>query len=379
MKFKKTMLATLILLAILTIGAVSAADDADALAANDDEAEIGSTINESDIIALDDENEVGSDDGNEKYNATMDIDKEDGEVYLDDEITIGVTLHYDGSEMKFPEGDIILYLNDTELERKYGNCIDFTPFPFKNYGVYNFKVEYSGNSEFNGQVKEFSYNVTTARNYIFVQEEVIYGSDTFMVYTPVLNPNEIAITINGTKFNVYEKDGSYKCNASALSFGVNTVHIYYPGDGKYREYTSDANVTLTSKIVWDQKTVTLGDSVEIYIKVPKNVNGTLQAYNENSDEIGRGVVKDGIATAILKNLPVAPNVINAKLESSIGTFENNVYITVQPIVTVPKNITEGKDACAIIETSEGAGLYVISSYKNQTDDDSKYEYLCTSV
>lgn len=367
------MLATLILLAILTIGAISAADDADALAANDDDAAIESPINESDTIALDDENEVVGDDG--KYNATMDISKEEGEVYLNDEITIGVTLYYDGAEQKFPEGDIILYLNNSEIDRKNGNCIYFAPFTFNDYGVYNFKVEYSGNDEFNGQTKEFSYNVTSARKYIFVQDEVLYGSDTFMVYTPVLNPNDIVITINGTKFNVYDQDDSHQCNASALSFGVNTVHVYYPGDETYGEYSGDANVTLTSKIVWDQKTVTLGDSVEIYIKVPKNVNGTLLAYNENSDEIGRGVVKEGIATAILKDLPVDKNVINAKLTSSIGTFENAVYIPVQPIVTVPETMTVGEDAYAIVETSEGKGAYVTAFYKNQTDDESKYEWL----
>ena len=74
---KKVMLVTLLLLAILTLGAVSASDDVDALAVDDESGDaVESPLDEDEGIALDVGDETLSDGLEEKYNVTEEVLKD---------------------------------------------------------------------------------------------------------------------------------------------------------------------------------------------------------------------------------------------------------------------------------------------------------------
>lgn len=274
MKYKKIMLVAL-LLAVLTLGAVSAADDADVLAADDagDEAIADAPADDDGAISIESEDEIIGNDQDEKYNVTMDVSKPE-KAYLNEEIYIWVDITPEDDECEIdPSGEIALYLNDELIDRSYSMDSGFS-YQIEEFGVYNFKIEYEGDEYFNCAVEEFTYNVTNDMYYIGVEQYVRYGRGTFDVYAPVLDYDKIEITISGKKFYAYE----CMCDASALNYGLNTVKIYYPGDEKFGEYSRDADIKVSSNIEFSDSSIYLGDDIEVRLVLPSNATGILEAY-----------------------------------------------------------------------------------------------------
>ena len=385
MKFKKIMLITFLLLAILTLGAVSAADDAGALAASDDGEVIDSPVYENDVVALDSENDAVGD-GEEKYNVTLDISMPDeDEIYLGDEIYMYASLGWDDESGDWPTGDVVLYVNDDEVAREDVDWPSFY-YEFEHFGVYNFKAEYTGDENFNGAVKEFTVNLTNSRYHIGISDDIPYGRSFFNVYAPVLNPGEIEITINGKKFNVDvdEDMDDNTCNSSALNYGLNTVHIYYPGDEVFGEYSADENITVIAYIAYDDQYIAWGESIDFDLTLPSDATGTLAAYyGEYDDEvwalipttkIASADLVDGSVNLTLNDLKVGRYNIYVNFTGSLEVVAEWISVFVSPRVTAPHAFLTGEEAYVSFETAKDSVSHIEVVYMD-VDADDGYKHL----
>ena len=379
MKFKKIMLITFLLLAILTLGAVSAADDAGALAASDDGEVMDSPVDESEVIALDGENDAVGD-GEEKYNVTLDISMPDeDEIYLGDEIYMYASLGWDDESGDWPTGDVVLYVNDDEVAREDVDWPSFE-YEFEHFGVYNFKAEYTGDENFNGAVKEFTVNLTNSRYHIGISDDIPYGRSFFNVYAPVLNPGEIEITINGKKFNVDvdEDMDDNTCNSSALNYGLNTVHIYYPGDEVFGEYSADENITVIAYIAYDDQYISWGESIDLDFTLPSDATGTLAAYyGEYDDEVWAWIpttkiasadLVDGSVNLTLNDLKVGRYNIYVNFTGSLEVVAEWISVFVSPRVTAPYAFLTCEEAYVSFEASKDYASRIEVVYMDVDDD-----------
>ncbi len=387
MKFKKIMLITFLLLAILTLGAVSAADDAGALAASDDGEVMDSPVDESEVVALDGENDAVGD-GEEKYNVTLDISMPDeDEIYLGDEIYMYASLGWDDESGDWPTGDVVLYVNDDEVAREDVDWPSFE-YEFEHFGVYNFKAEYTGDENFNAAVKEFTFNLTNSKYRINIDDEIPYGRSFFNVYAPVLNPGEIEITINGKKFNVDvdEDMDDYTCNSSALNYGLNTVHIYYPGDEKFGACSVDKNITVKAHIYCDEEYITWGESIDLYLDLPSDATGTLTAYHVQWDEdeyewipttkMASADLVDGSAKLALSDLNVGRCNLYVNFTGSVEAVSYMVNGYVNPLITGPYAILTGEEAYVSFEASKDYDGHIEVVYRDvDADYDEEYKHL----
>ena len=386
MKVNKILLVGILLLAIITLGAVSASDDMDvpdALAASDEGDIVESPIDESEGIAIDGGNEAVGDGPEEKYNVTLVVNWPE-EVYYNGEVEFSVSVNpEDGECIDDPTGDVILYLNDEEIAREDVDWVWFD-YTFDEFGEYNFKVKYTGDENFNPAETSFTYNLTNSMYRISVNDEVIrYDRPVFTVFSPVLNPANIEITYNGKKLNRYYDDEyvDYLYNVSALNYGLNTINIYYPGDEDFAEYSANVNVSVLSTIQWDEDVIVWGESLEIYTALPKDATGTLKVYsvtydddyNEVFTEIGSADAKDGAAKVSINDLPVGNTEIYANFTGSVDVEDKWGSVFVKPFVSVPRAMIVGEDAYVDVKTSNDVNV-TVSVYYQFTDDDN-YEYI----
>lgn len=381
---KKVMLVTLLLLAILTLGAVSASDDVDALAVDDESGDaVESPLDEDEGIALDVGDETLSDGLEEKYNVTVDVSRSD-EVFYGDIIYFWTSVYPTDDECEYyPQGDIIVYVNDEEvISTDVDSYFDYS---FEDFGEYNFKVKYSGDDYFNPGEVTFTYNLTRDMYRIVIDNDITYLSSAFMVYSPVvLSPTDIVITINGKKFSVFYDDDmdDYYCNASALNYGLNTVNVYYPGDEEFAEYSDEVNITSMAYCEW-VGSYNWGDPVECYLKLPSDATGTLKVYSvefvEGEDnvykEIGSANVTDGVATVILYNLSVGENHLYAHFNGSVEVNDDFPNIRINPLIDVPKVVLTGNEEYITVFASDDSNGLAEVYYRDYEDYDADFEFL----
>ena len=385
MKVNKILLVGILLLAIITLGVVSASDDMDALAAIDDGDAVESPIDESEGIAVDDGDDIIGDGPEEKYNVTLDVNRPD-EVYYNEEGEFSISVNPEDDECEYyPEGEVILYLNDEEIARE---DVDYAWFEytFDEFGEYNFKVKYTGDDNFNPAETSFTYNLTNSMYRISVNDMVIrYDRPVFTVYAPVLNPANIEITFNGKKLNRYYDDEyvDYLYNVSVLNYGLNTINIYYPGDEDFAEYSSNENVSVLSNIRLDDgdDVIVWGESLEIYSVLPKDATGTLKVYSVTYDdeynnvftEIGSADAKEGVAKVSINDLPVGDTEIYANFTGSLEVDDMWEGVFVKPLVSLPRAMLVGEDAYVDVKSSKDADFKVSVSYRFKDDYDN-YEF-----
>ena len=182
MKFKKIMLITLLLLAVLTIGAASAADDVDALAVDDvgdetvveapaDEMEVGTSVVDEDVV----EAEENTDTLASPYASFSE------EVYSDYHTVVSLFDYSDGIN-----GTVTLFANDTQVfNQKVVEDDSLYIYPGNLtgsfYGTYNMKVVYN-----------------PAEGTIYEQT----GTVTFSKLFKKLTPEEFNVTFMGTEIDL---------------------------------------------------------------------------------------------------------------------------------------------------------------------------------
>ncbi|WP_298521301.1 hypothetical protein [uncultured Methanobrevibacter sp.] len=383
MNYRKIMLATLLLLAVLTIGAVSAAGDVDVVAADDDAGDVIESPVDEEVVADGIEEDVMGDVPEEKYNVTMEVTVYD-EVCYDENVQFWISVNGEGPGEEFDVGgEIEVYSNGEQIDTldvEYPNFYYF----FNRFGEHDFRAVYTGSELFNPAEITFKYNITNSMYRISTNYEVEYGSRYFYVYSPVLNQSDIVITINGKKFNVIsdEEMGEYYCNASELNFGLNTVHIYYPGDRKFGEYSADANITVKAPIKSEGSGI-WGEPYKYYVNLPKDATGTLSVYeidyNGEDGEVynllGSGEAKDGVATVVLNDLKVGVNQLFVSFNGSYEVQEEYYSMYISPLVNLPKSMIAGSEEYITVSVSENANGLAEAFYLLSQDYEFEGDYV----
>ena len=308
MKTKKIFLASILLLVILTIGAVSAAEDANLTASNMGEdmvvesSMVDVEVNDSDLGTTDDftlskdpdlnvelENNVGEYNGYFNVKVTRSskdacewnrliayMDKNDDE-WGDNEYTI-----YDDTPQNF---DLKIAVGEAE---------------FGSHTVYVEHWDYDDNL-----VKKFTFPVTVAGFYmdVFTGEDTEWGDDIKIHFNmPLTAVGTINFTFNGKKYvsrsDDYKRDDGYdeemfdydewiesegsQFNAiikkEDVICGINNIVATYTPASKYspfKEKTINTNLTVLSKIHFSTDSVDYGGKDTITLALPSDATGKL--------------------------------------------------------------------------------------------------------
>ncbi len=311
MKFKKIMLITLLLLAILTIGAVSATDDVDALAVDDmgDEVVVESPVDEATETAVVDEDVIEDEQINlssEDFNVTFpttefDMDKENPAIIT----------YFTPEGIDQYSSYLVVYYGDGDFDRRtiqmdladvgtYKNLTLGDILYIADPGVYNLRVYYSDDglrtfSELGKATINVTYNHEyTAEDFIFIYSYVAneFDEDCLAeIYDDEIKGLDGVVTAyaNGTK--IYSKThsnssrgGPIHANDLAGSFnGVYTIKIEYKRtDGK--EFSISREVYFDNIVGASSITTTLTvspASVSMAYNANKALTVTLKDANNN--------------------------------------------------------------------------------------------------
>lgn len=377
MKINKIFLVSMFVLAIITLGAVSAAEEAGNLTVSDnageaieapvDEIEVAADISGGDELA--DDNEV-------PMNISIPDDvKYGGEFY------VGVTVPEDATGyVKLAVDDDSERYAEYDYEGQYSFDVGLYEF-----GQHTFTAIYTPGEDdhYADTVKEVKYFLNNTQYSIVVPNVQFYGIDGVRISAPVLSPSNIEITVNGKKYNVYEYGGEWEFDSSILKYGENTVNVYYPGDKVFAEYSSVENIEVYS-VINSEDNIYFDETLNVTIILPDDATGKLTVYDyemEYDDETGEtnytytelasASVKDGFAKVCLSDLTTGENNLMANFTGNynVGNYEFSAYV--YPRIKVPKAILAGEDAYVIVEGSKDTegGIYVSETFEEGNNID----------
>ena len=310
MKIKYLIIVSLIL-AIITIGAVSAADDADALAVEDDTGDTVSQVDEVDVVAEGEGSDELVDPGdgleNEKKDLEMYVDipndvafnNEDAIIDLkswDNDVTGNITvkiINDDETESVIYNQEISPYSsgyydddNNWIDDPKGGNSILIKDLNLKP-GVYNFVVSYDGDDNYYPFTKEGTMN------YYIIKETVYEAHRSLYIY--VINSAEgtVELFIDGNSFRNISTDDMdeedfekyYKFDLSSFGFGPHTYKITFNGNYELNEpLEGKLNLTYPFNVgkEFDEEyqTIYLDSNLNFIISYPDDANGEVTiTYN----------------------------------------------------------------------------------------------------
>ncbi len=162
-------------------------------------------------------------------------------------------------------------------------------------------------------------------------------------------------------------DGSATITIPGLDVGTYDIEISYSGDDKYAEDVQNINLTVAQKENYaiDINVITEGQSANISISLPEDINGTVKVKID-SKEINVAV-KNGKANIVMDNLSVGTHNISVIFEGNdkYAEKEENSTFTIAKInsfvsITV-KNITYGEDAVIeLVVPSDATGDVLVN-------------------
>lgn len=312
MRFKKIMLAGIILLAIMAIGAVGAADDSDALAVDEDAGNgVDAPAIDEDVICDgdddtddvdDDDSVIGDEDpkmsvefpdkvvSGDKFaiNVTFDIEMDD-EQYSDFGFDGNVELFINGEyEDTFsPEA---IYNNDSTRILGFRTVVEGA---VSDVGSYLFTVSFSGDETYANASASKAYEITdyVIKPYI---ENAYYGEVTSIDFTvPSTYAGNITVTINGKNRTLTGDDG-YSFTVDDLAYGVNDFGYRYADSSGNPVNVMDV-INIEGKINVPNEDSCKIDSV-ISLKMPGDANGNLSVLinvAESDEEIATEAINNG--------------------------------------------------------------------------------------
>ena len=320
MKFKSIMFVSILLLAILAIGAVSASDghDSDNLTVSNDKT--GLDVDKLAVVENDenltDEYEYFEDDYDITFAKSVNIDVEESEFLFYnfyDDIGGSVAIHVNGSEV----------YNTTDLDYGYVELSELN-IPNLDYGTYKVDFIYSGDESHDGFVK--SANVEfTYKFYVYPDDDIYnfgYGEDVeFYAALPSI-AGSIEYVVNGKKYTISKEDiGIIVVKAQDLKMGKNNISFsYIPNRGPVKTDYCLINVKYLVEIVPQE---ILYDGVAyLTLELPSDAKGDLNIYKVEyswDDEYGYRPV-----LTLIKNVKVENGIVNESL-SGLGPGYHKIY------------------------------------------------------
>ena len=328
-----------LILAVLTIGAVSASDDANNLTADDAQGDSIQEVPEDDGVLED-----PTDDYSKNINVPNEVFKDNHEYDI-----IMVKLPWDAS------GKISAYLDDNEEPfgtiTLHPNMTAYMPMPFYlkeldfDYGLHKFVINYSGDSNYVGFRNTYDFNVTYNLNYTIVSP-YSYGDEIIVRITSPEDLNgEIELSMNGKTYP-FRYDFNYEdyiCRLSEYNYGLNNFTITVSNDPVYPDKTVKGSFKAYS-VIKIPNTIVFNSGSNVTLTLPGDAKGTLD-INVDGFIFSSGKTDDGKFAVSLNMLAAGKHKISAYYtgdDYDIKTIENEI-ITVAPYVSVPKFIYTGSD------------------------------------
>lgn len=360
MKFKKIMLVSMLLLAILTIGAVSAEDTSDNLTAVDDLDEVIESPDEVDVIADDNLDDEPEPTGTEVVNMAVEFPKE---VVVGKEYVINVTFD------KKVTGDVKVECDSYEsFNEVFGENSTSLIFKTYDFGAQRYQVKYCGDATYAPRIITGEF---TASGYVIgcdVQNEIYGQATSVTILAPNAFSNDFTVIVNGKdEYKVSrDEDGEYSCEISGLKYGANVLEIIYHDDSF--DYNGTFNVTTYPGIIMEAESLS---EVSVYLLLPSDATGTLKVYKEiysgedfaDKQLLSSAQMKNGRASVILTDLAMgtidlfAEYVGDAKYD--VESVSDSVDIS--PQIKVPELVLPGKDTYAEINLPKGtSGTFILS-------------------
>ncbi|MGX8680929.1 MAG: hypothetical protein ACSW8B_06080, partial [bacterium] len=368
------------LLAILTIGAVSAEDG---LAADDD---VGDVLN-APVDEIDDDDE-GDDDWED---SDYDPDEED-EPEITGTEPVNITFEFPdeivaGKQYEIPitfdknvSGEISASSESCSFSTDvFGENFATVSFMTLDMGSQTYEISYSGDDTYapksiTGEFTVTKYAIT------YEAEPLIYGETTkFTFNAPNFMYNPISLIVNGREYSVYRCEeefdlGEYECSVSDLKYGDNTIRVMYPSE-YYGDFNETSYITVCGSIVFT--------GTDIHLILPSDATGTLSVYlfDENDGKVffANETMKNGCASVSLESLSLGEISMYAEYigDENYDIAPFNQTVTISPRVTIPPIIYPNRDAYAEMNVpgnlSGTFALYVIV-WDEDSDD---YITLCS--
>ena len=312
MKFKSIMVVSILLLAILAIGAVSASDghDSDNLTVSNEQT--GLDVDKLAVV----ENDENLTDEYEYFEDDYEIiiEKSVNSYGIYDDAGGSVAIRFNGSEV----------YNTTDLGY---NVVELDDLNIQNldYGTYKVDFIYSGDESHEGFVK--SVNVEfTYKFYVYPVDEDTYnfgyGEDVeFYVSLPSI-AGSIEYVVNGKKYTISKEDiYNIVVKAQDLKMGENNISFsYIPNRGPVKTDYCLINVKYLVEIVPQE---ILYDGVAyLTLELPSDAKGDLNIYKVEyswDDEYGYRPV-----LTLIKNVKVENGIVNESL-SGFGPGYHKIY------------------------------------------------------
>ena len=385
MKYKKVMLVTLMLLAILTIGAVSAADTP---AVNETQDPIGLSVDNDNINLTDEYDDDSGDYENdpEEIDYWMDVKEEYDVTSLENTLISwnfyntdedgNITVYLDGDELKsYPvENYDSHYLSAEDLE--------ITELA---YGEHTLNAVFSGDSKFDGFNNTYKFiGVWGFNAYLYDEDGEIpdyyrYGRNVDIKVNTREGKGNVTCSINGKKIWIKtaeeisqwdEEHWAYSVvviDHDKLIFGENNVTFTYNGDD-YPETSKTVKVYVYPTINIEDWKIPFNGETYITLELPSDAKGSINVYEADIEWgesewekpeiksytfIGTAPVKDGFANYTLSGLSIDTHYLFANYTGTdypvknLGEIYSYEYsesyfytpsLSVTPIVDVPSRI-----------------------------------------
>ena len=302
MKIKHLIMVSLIL-AVLTIGAVSASGDIDELAVDDEDTEsLDLAVKETDSLSKVDEsqnlaestNEIDMKLGNvsenvepEKTEPDFDVSIENDEVYKGQQINIAVVTN---SEII---NDIKIKENNNYRSFFEGDKVTFT-FGNLDEGEYNYTVYFNGNDKFKDMSKVVSFKVLPkllldvsikVDDFYFGQNGVAY-----IVFNDTVTEKGLVKTSANT-YSIFFLNGAGRMTLTNLNVGKQTIYVILNQSVKFAPVTASATFkvlpSLAKIVVKDYQTYYTSGyfSAKVYGFDGKPLKGKKVTFKFNGEEI----------------------------------------------------------------------------------------------
>ena len=381
MKIKHLIMVCLIL-AIFTIGAVSAADDAGNLTADDAQGDAVQQAPEDDGVLEDP------------------TDEYEKSIIVPEEIVMMGGKFYGHASVSLPNdatGNVSAYLDDDDVPFYNEEYHDYAeiyfhdlPLTFSNHTL---KLNYTGDSNYTGFQNTYKFNATY--DLTFQKEtSLLWGENvTIDVGVPDDIEGNVTFLMNG-KYYQFTTDDSpwygyllYEFALSDLNFGVNNFTISVSNDPKYPNKSFNGTITVYSAILIEYPNWMWGDSMRygddgnITLVLPEDAKGTLNVTIDGK-HVADVTSSDGRFSIPFAGLDVGKHTISANYTGSdyyVEAIENPEF-SVVPFVSVPKLLyyQDKENSIITVKLNDNASEVLNITIREDDTFDSDYEELLYS-
>ena len=415
MKISKIVLVSILLLAILTLGAVSASDDGGNLTVAQNLSMSQSV--DSDVIAGDNnpDGEVGASDeqiyGKESSGISNEVT---GDFLFGEYISIKTVLPEEARGnvtytfiTDFETTSVVRDVSKFDYKVSWvtvshhgvpGNPIKISSlsntesYMISRFGNLNISVDYSGDDNYYGESESFAYFLNNTDYNICLETDNWLSwkryYEPISIITPHVFKGTLTVTINGKPYDVEyienEDESNYVIDATLFDVGENNYTISYGGDDVFGKFDSGPKIATVSS-EYDVYILSVNYGQPVYVDVPSNFNGTLtvtingRPYYIGPDEYGNYIINESFFSYGINNFTIYYGGDDVFAEFNSGLETRNVVSSFKTSGT----ITWGDNfTVSLLLPDDATGnvlVYLEGEWNDDLDDYAKIIYANETV